>query len=60
VEKACKIIFTNYLEDSELRILAFKVFAINPSTTKAAVIKSVLEDKNTQLQSKIKINVIII
>jgi len=60
VEKACESIFTNYLEDSELRILAFKVFVINPSNYKATVIKTVLDDKNTQLQSKIKKNVIII
>ncbi|XP_060861024.1 apolipophorins isoform X2 [Metopolophium dirhodum] len=50
VEKACESIFTDYLEDSELRILAFKVFAINPSNYKATVIKTVLDDKNTQLQ----------
>ncbi|XP_026815483.1 apolipophorins [Rhopalosiphum maidis] len=50
VEKACENIFTDTLEDSELRILAFKVFAINPTNSKASVIKDVLDDKNTQLQ----------
>lgn len=53
MEKACENIFTDTLEDSELRILAFKVFAINPTNSKASVIKDVLDDKNTQLQSKI-------
>ncbi|CAH1725498.1 unnamed protein product [Aphis gossypii] len=50
VEKACEQIFTNTLADSELRILAFKVFAINPTNSKASVIKDVLDDKTTQLQ----------
>uniref|UniRef100_A0A2H8TZF4 Apolipophorin n=1 Tax=Melanaphis sacchari TaxID=742174 RepID=A0A2H8TZF4_9HEMI len=50
VEKACENIFTDTMEDSESRILAFKVFAINPSNSKASVIKNVLDDKNTQLQ----------
>lgn len=53
MEKACEQIFTNTLADSELRILAFKVFAINPTNSKASVIKDVLDDKTTQLQSKI-------
>jgi len=53
VKKACEQIFTDNLVDSELRILAFKVFAINPTTSKASVIKDVLDDKTTQLQSKI-------
>jgi len=60
VEQACESIFTDTLEDSELRILAFKVFVINPSNYKATVIKNVLNDKKTQLQSKIKQNVIIV
>lgn len=50
VKKACEQIFTDTLVDSELRILAFKVFAINPTTSKASVIKDVLDDKTTQLQ----------
>lgn len=51
MEKACQSIFTDASEDSELRILAFKVYAMYPSNNKAAVIKSVLDDKNCQLQS---------
>jgi len=53
VEKACEQIFTDTFEDSEIRILAFKVFATNPTNHKASVIKYVLDNKNTQLQSKI-------
>lgn len=51
VEKACESIFTDASKDSELRILAFKAYAMYPSNNKAAVIKSVLDDKNCQLQS---------
>jgi uncharacterized protein YbcI len=58
MEKACEIIFTDILEDSEVRILAFKVFAINPSKYKASVIKNVLDDKKCQLQSMIKKNIL--
>jgi len=55
MEKACESILLDTLEDSELRILAFKVFAINPSNYKATVIKNILDDKNCQLQSMLKI-----
>lgn len=41
-------------EDSELRILAFKAYALYPSNKKAAIIKRVLDDKNCPLQSTIK------
>lgn len=58
MEKACENIFTDVLEDSELRILAFKVFAINPSNYKASVIKNILDDKKCQLQSMIKENIL--
>lgn len=58
MDKACESIFTDILEDSELRILAFKVFAINPSNYKASVIKNILDDKKCQLQSKFKKNIL--
>lgn len=58
VEKACESIFTDISEDSELRILAFKVFAINPSNYKATIIKNMLNDKNCQIQSMISENVL--
>lgn len=51
MEKACESIFKDISEDSELRILAFKVFSMNPSNYKATVIKNILDDKYSQLQS---------
>lgn len=57
MEKACESIFMDISEDSELRILAFKVFAINPSNYKATVIKNMLNDKNCQIQSTINGNI---
>lgn len=38
--------------------MAFKTFAISPSNYKATVIKNVLNDKNCQLQSMSKINIL--
>lgn len=60
MEDACKKVLLDTSEDSELRILAFKVFAINPSHTKAAIIKNILDDKNCQLQSMFVIKCIFI
>lgn len=51
MEKACENILLDASQDSELRIMAFKVFAINPSNYKATVIKDILDDKKCQIQS---------
>jgi len=59
VEKACENILLDASQDSELRIMAFKVFAINPSNYKATVIKDILEDKKCQIQSMFEIKCIL-
>ncbi|XP_050543186.1 apolipophorins-like isoform X2 [Daktulosphaira vitifoliae] len=47
IQEACKIIFINKIKDSELRIKAFLVFALYPTSNKASIIKNVLESKDS-------------